>query len=225
MMTNRRFFAPALLSITAISVAVVALNGCGNSGKSVPATQARSAETFDRPMSPQEKARVAAMVARAEAKIPGGYGYRVTGRAAWITVRADGTSFIHLTSPGEWLHYALVPKSEAGTQLESTMRRTHVLQPACGDGCSSGGGSPSQTPPPPPPNFADCSSHGGATWYDRSVSRGGCLDAGSGSRQLTCGTWTYSGSGRGTFVPKYGGDSTTASWIADNGDESCDLGM
>jgi hypothetical protein len=183
----------------------------------------RSAQSaFDPPMSAQEKARVAALVATAEAKIPGEHGYRVTGRAAWITVSADGSSFIHLTGPGQWLHYALVPKSEAGTRVDGAARRTRVFQPGCGDDCASGGGGSSPTPPPTPPNFADCVARGGATWYDRSTLRGGCLDANSGPRQLTCGTWTFASAGRGTFVPKTG-PSTTAAWIADNGDETCDL--
>jgi hypothetical protein len=226
MSRNRNLFAPALLCTAAVAVAAaVMLNGCAGSGKSEPVPQARSAQgTFDPPMSPQEKARVAALVASAEAKISGPYGYRLTGRAAWITVSADGSSFVHLTGPGDWVRYALVPKSEAGTHLEATARRPRSFQEGCGEDCSSGGGSGTPTPPPPPPNFGSCSSRGGATWYDRVASQGGCLDAGSGPRQLSCGSWTYSGPGRGTFSPKFGGDPIPASWIADDGSGVCDLG-
>lgn len=230
MTSSRRRRAPVLSSVVVVTTATaLLLTGCENGSKSVPGANGRTASAFDSPMSIQEKTRIATLSASVDAKIAGGYGYRVTGRARWITASADGKLVIHMGAPGNYLRLALVPKSEAGTRLnlESTARRPQAWTPDCGDDCSAGDDGPPSTPeppPPPPPNFSACSSGGGATWYDISALHGGCLGAGSGTRLLTCGTWTFSSPGRGSFRAKVGGAETIASWVTDHGDGLCDLG-
>jgi hypothetical protein len=179
-------------------------------------------------MSAQEKRRVAALSAGADAKIAAGYAYLVTGRVHRITTSADGSAVIHVSGPGNYVQLALVPKSDAGRRLSlDSTRRVQAWTPECGDDCSNDGGGPPPTQPPappPPPNFSSCFGSGGATWYDSSVSVGGCLGPGSGTRQLSCGSWAFTSPGVGRFKSKIGNDDFLAGWVTDRGNGLCDFG-
>lgn len=224
--------------IAAVVAVATAFAGCAmggtGTGGSAPVSQDRVPASqnspFDAPISPLERAREAAVVARVDAKLQSGYVFQHAGSIGYIIVRTDGTREVH-GAPGGFVTVSLVPKtndrflfhsigsSSGGASVNST-----PVSP-CDDSCTGGmPGSPGpQATPRPPPNYASCSRAGGATWYDEDSGLGGCLGVG-GSRGLSCGTWAYRSPGRGKLVMKDGTTYDDFTYASDNGFGGCRLG-
>jgi hypothetical protein len=198
---------------------------CSPSGQSTspPVADSQQKSTVVTSLSARQySAQSAAYAATLAAKFKDGYTAQYTGSAYSADPQPNGSIRINM-GKGNHLVVDIVPKTahRLHLQLQHMRARTSWYGEDCTDGTCD-----SATPRPvsdgAPPNYPDCSSSGGATWYNNLTTSYGCV-RGGGQEQLSCGLYKLDSPGHGKLIFNNGDVISNINWVRDHGESGCDL--